>query len=74
MPRELSASLFSQAIREHLALRRRNAALEIDMPLARYMNDERGVEPMRTAGDMHLEEDEDTAILRLHEPAATRAC
>jgi hypothetical protein len=70
MPRDLPASLFSQAIREHLELRRRNAALEIDMPLAHYMNDERSVEPAATAGDRRLNDQDDTATLHLYEPSA----
>jgi hypothetical protein len=70
MQRDLPASLFSQVIREHLELRRRNAALEIDMPLAHYMNDERSVEPAGTTSDRHLHDQEDTATLRLREPPA----
>jgi hypothetical protein len=33
-------SLFSQVIQEHLELKRRNAALEHEMPLERYMSDD----------------------------------
>ena len=33
-------SLFSRVIQEHLELKRRNAALDEDMPLARYMVDD----------------------------------
>jgi hypothetical protein len=33
-------SLFSQVIQEHLELKRRNSALEHEMPLERYMNDD----------------------------------
>ena len=33
-------SLFSQVIQEHLELQRRNSALEHEMPLERYMNDD----------------------------------
>ena len=36
MPND-STSLFAAAIRDHLELRRRNAVLEHEMPLARYM-------------------------------------
>jgi hypothetical protein len=32
-----STSLFAWAIYEHLELKRRNAALELEMPLAKYM-------------------------------------
>src|SRR5579872_5586902 len=35
-----SASLFATVIQEHLELRRRNAALEHEMPLERYMPDD----------------------------------
>jgi hypothetical protein len=34
------SSLFSQVIQEHLELKRRNAALEHEMPLERYLNDD----------------------------------
>src|ERR1700756_3930145 len=33
-------SVFSQVIQEHLELKRRNAALEHEMPLERYMTDD----------------------------------
>jgi len=33
-------SVFTQVIQEHLELKRRNAALEHEMPLAKYMNDD----------------------------------
>ncbi len=39
MPVE-TPSLFSQVIQEHLELKRRNAALEHEMPLERYMTDD----------------------------------
>ena len=39
MPVE-TASLFATVIQEHLELRRRNAALEHEMPLERYMPDD----------------------------------
>lgn len=39
MPVE-TPSLFSRVIQEHLELKRRNAALDSDMPLARYMVDD----------------------------------
>lgn len=39
MPVE-TPSLFSRVIQEHLELKRRNAALDGDMPLARYMVDD----------------------------------
>jgi hypothetical protein len=39
MPVE-SPSLFAQVIQEHLELKRRNAALETEMPLEKYMNDD----------------------------------
>jgi len=35
-----SPSLFAQVIQEHLELKRRNAALEHEMPLDRYLNDD----------------------------------
>src|SRR6516225_3294888 len=39
LPTETS-SLFADVIQEHLELRRRNAALESEMPLRRYMPDD----------------------------------
>ena len=33
-------SLFTQVIQEHLELKRRNATLEHEMPLEKYMNDD----------------------------------
>ena len=33
-------SMFAQVIQEHLELKRRNAALEHEMPLERYLNDD----------------------------------
>src|SRR5918911_2286666 len=39
MPTE-TASLFAQVIQEHLELKRRNAALEHEMPLDKYMSDD----------------------------------
>ena len=35
-----TASLFAQVIQDHLELKRRNAALEHEMPLRRYMTDD----------------------------------
>ena len=35
-----SPSLFAQVIQEHLELKRRNAALEHEMPLERYLTDD----------------------------------
>ena len=35
-----TASLFAQVIQEHLELKRRNAALEHEMPLEKYMSDD----------------------------------
>ena len=35
-----SPSQFAQVIQEHLELKRRNAALEHDMPIEKYMNDD----------------------------------
>jgi hypothetical protein len=35
-----SASMFAQVIQEHLELKRRNAALEHEMPLDRYLSDD----------------------------------
>jgi hypothetical protein len=35
-----AASLFAQVIQDHLELKRRNAALEHEMPLERYMTDD----------------------------------
>src|SRR5436853_3207636 len=35
-----SPSMFAQVIQDHLELKRRNAALEHEMPLGRYMTDD----------------------------------
>jgi hypothetical protein len=35
-----TASMFAQVIQEHLELKRRNSALEHEMPLERYLNDD----------------------------------
>jgi hypothetical protein len=35
-----TASVFTQVIQEHLELKRRNAALEHEMPLQKYMSDD----------------------------------
>ena len=35
-----TASMFAQVIQEHLELKRRNAALEHEMPLERYLTDD----------------------------------
>ena len=35
-----SPSLFAEVIQEHLELKRRNAALEHEMPIEKYMNDD----------------------------------
>ncbi len=35
-----TASMFSQVIQDHLELKRRNAALEHEMPLGKYMSDD----------------------------------
>jgi hypothetical protein len=35
-----SPSLFAQVIQDHLELKRRNSALEHEMPLGKYMNDD----------------------------------
>ncbi|MFL5927514.1 MAG: hypothetical protein ACJ77E_11335 [Gaiellaceae bacterium] len=35
-----TASVFSQVIQDHLELKRRNAALEHEMPLGKYMTDD----------------------------------
>src|ERR1700704_2151411 len=35
-----TASMFSQVIQDHLELKRRNAALEHEMPLGKYMHDD----------------------------------
>jgi hypothetical protein len=40
MPVIENPSIFSQVIQEHLELKRRNAALEHEMPLERYMHDD----------------------------------
>jgi hypothetical protein len=36
----VDASLFAQVIQEHLELKRRNAALEHELPLGRYLSDD----------------------------------
>jgi hypothetical protein len=35
-----TASMFAQVIQEHLELKRRNSALEHEMPIEKYMNDD----------------------------------
>ena len=35
-----TSSMFSQVIQDHLELKRRNAALEHEMPLGKYMHDD----------------------------------
>jgi hypothetical protein len=35
-----TSSMFSQVIQDHLELKRRNSALEHEMPLGKYMNDD----------------------------------
>ena len=35
-----TSSMFAQVIQDHLELKRRNAALEHEMPLERYLNDD----------------------------------
>lgn len=35
-----TTSMFAQVIQDHLELKRRNAALEHEMPLERYLNDD----------------------------------
>jgi hypothetical protein len=47
------APTFADAIHEHLELRRRNAALEFEMPLANYL-------PAQRADDEETHEDADT--------------
>ncbi len=36
----VDTSMFAQVIQDHLELKRRNAALEHEMPLERYLNDD----------------------------------
>jgi hypothetical protein len=56
--------MFAAAIHDHLELKRRNSALEFDMPLANYMPSSGSYLPSRPSqGDQEVDlspEDEDT--------------
>jgi hypothetical protein len=53
-------SLFAAAIQEHLELRRRNAVLEVEMPLANYIRTRESQSGERVEADAGSEEDDDT--------------
>jgi hypothetical protein len=59
-------SLFAAAIQDHLELRRRNAVLEVEMPLANYMPSLES-QPGQTAG---AQEDDTLANASWPSPAA----
>jgi hypothetical protein len=51
---------FAAAIHDHLELKRRNAALEFDMPLENYLSGHARKSAKRIENDSWREEDEDT--------------
>jgi hypothetical protein len=59
MPDDATSS-FAAAIHDHLELRRRNAALEPEMPLASYLPPPASQEAGRVGRRAKLDEDEDT--------------
>ena len=67
-----TASLFAQVIQEHLELKRRNAALEHEMPLERYMTDDPFVNhPLfKTEEQARVEDTMDGALTIVDEPTS----
>jgi len=67
-----TASLFAQVIQEHLELKRRNAALEHEMPLERYMTDDPFVNhPLfKTEEQARVEDTMDGALSIVDEPTS----
>jgi hypothetical protein len=51
---------FASAIHDHLELRRRNASLEFEMPLASYLTDDGGRGGLNIDDGNGLADDEDT--------------
>ena len=67
-----TASMFAQVIQEHLELKRRNAALEHEMPLERYMTDDPFVNhPLfKTEEQARVEDTMDGAVSIVDEPTS----
>jgi len=67
-----TASLFAQVIQDHLELKRRNAALEHEMPLQRYMTDDPFVNhPLfKTEEQARVEDTMDGALSIVDEPTS----
>ena len=67
-----TASMFAQVIQEHLELKRRNAALEHEMPLERYMTDDPFVNhPLfKTEEQARVEDTMDGALSIVDEPTS----
>jgi hypothetical protein len=67
-----AASLFAQVIQDHLELKRRNAALEHEMPLERYMTDDPFVNhPLfKTEEQARVEDTMDGALSIVDEPTS----
>ena len=67
-----TASLFAQVIQDHLELKRRNAALEHEMPLERYMTDDPFVNhPLfKTEEQARVEDTMDGALSIVDEPTS----
>ncbi len=67
-----TASLFAQVIQDHLELKRRNAALEHEMPLQRYMTDDPFVNhPLfKTEEQARVEDTMDGAVSIVDEPTS----
>jgi hypothetical protein len=63
--------LFAAAIQDHLELRRQNAVLEVEMPLANYMrtlDESQRVQPVE--GDAGSQEDDTLSNVSWPSPAA----
>ena len=67
-----TASMFAQVIQDHLELKRRNAALEHEMPLERYMSDDPFVNhPLfKTEEQARVEDTMDGALSIVDEPTS----
>ena len=67
-----SASMFAQVIQDHLELKRRNAALEHEMPLDRYLIDDpfENHPLFKTEEQARVEETMDGAVSIVDEPTS----
>src|ERR1044071_8845836 len=65
-------SLFAQVIQEHLELKRRNAALEHEMPIEKYMTDDpfENHPLFKTEEQARVEDTMDAALSIVDEPTA----